>query len=989
MLLALTPLASGRADEPAQAFLNQLRAAGYFDMAIAYLDRLDGYPGVSTEMIGAVRLEKAQTYIDAGVAARQLEQRDERFKQAEQQLTEFLKSGSHPRQSQARMQLGRLQMVRAAQLQGGKSDNANQAEVRQSYLDAANTFDTIVESLRSRLKEMQGAKIDPVKDPDQAAQRDQFRGEFLEGIKNAGEARLLAARTFDNPAAEGKQILEQSQQAFAELADKYEGYVQGAIALAFLGEVQRELGMKDKALDSFIRMLEQPDVDALREAKIRATVGMIRIYMSEAPANYQAAIDASEALLASVRPDEKAAPIVQSLRLALAKAYLAKAADKQNQQPAALRRAESAGRQLLIEASKIPGAETAEATELLAGMGVEIPAKPAALPTAADPTSFQDALEKSRQLLGGIEELGRTAELLAQQSGQDEATKAQQTDIENQLQQSRENAILILRIGLGMVTPAADPISVNQARQLLAYLLYQNKSYRGASVVGRFLSQTAAGTEIGLQGGLLALNSLQLLLAEDSENQGLAAQLEDLGSYLMQTWPDDPKAAAAQGTMLKLALKEGRYEEANELIAKLPDGPEKLASLRLMGRIRWSDSIAQRNEGKPDEAPVSVRQAQQALQAGLAGVDGKLAGPEVMKSALALAKIYLQQDQVDQAAATLDDPTYGPKPLVEKLGAPDSSFASDLYSTELQIVVQLMTTAGSDPKGLLDRAAEVMEKLRKSVDGPDAQKRLTGIYVRMAREIRDQLDRADPARRNQLVDAFRLFLERIAANSTEPATLQWTAATLIELAESSINPAALKADGQSAQLLTTAIESLERLKQQAGQPSLAIDYQLGRAQRMLGNYKESIDTLAGLLKQKPMMLDAQIEAARAYQQWAAIVPPKFADKAYQAALNGARPDANQANIIWGWGKISQLTSRDPKHRATFFEARYHVALCRYLWGKAADSQSLIEKSATDIMRVHALYPELGGQQQRDKFDQLLKTIQKQLGQPQTGLPTPT
>ena len=93
------------------------------------------------------------------------------------------------------------------------------------------------------------------------------------------------------------------------------------------------------------------------------------------------------------------------------------------------------------------------------------------------------------------------------------------------------------------------------------------------------------------------------------------------------------------------------------------------------------------------------------------------------------------------------------------------------------------------------------------------------------------------------------------------------------------------------------------------------------------------------------------------------------------------------NVVWGWGKISQLTSsRSQAPRDAFFNARYHVALCRFLWGKAANDPSVINKSATDITRVHALYPGLGGPEQKAKFDQLLKSIQQELGDKPVGLP---
>lgn len=987
--LLVVPLSGSTvAGEPAEAFLSQLRAAGYFDLAVKYLDRLDTYPGVSVKLKSAVLLEKAQTFIDAGVVARQVDQRDQFFQQAEQQLDAFLKAGTHPRQSQARMQLGRLQMVRAAQLQSGDSDNQNIVQARESYLAAAKTFDAIAESLRAELKGIKGANIDVKNDPDKAAKRDQLRGQFLEGIKNAGEARLLAAQTFDSPSGEAKAILEGSLERFAELSDKYVIYVPGAVALAYRGEVQTELGLNEKAMDSFIRMMEQPDVDALREAKFRAAAGMIRIQLSNKPPKIQEAIDAGDALSKDIRPNENVLPIVQAFRIELAKAQLAKAADKEKQEPAAMRRAQSAGRQLLVDASKVPGAKASEANQLLKGMGVEVAVETETPVSVDDPSDFQDALSTARQLLRTNSELKRTLTLLEKQPGGEGVAGGQKAKIQKQMEQTQSDAIRILRIGLSMVNSETDPANVNQSRQILAYLLYQNQDYRSATVVGQFLSRTAAGTEAGLQGGLLALNSLQLLLAEDTDNIGLTSQLESLGKYLTGTWPNNPKAAAAQGTMLKLSLKSGNYVKANALIEKMPDGPEKYQSLRLLGRILWTDSYAFRKQNKEAESKQAIVAAEKALSAGLNGVKGNLAGPDVVKSALTLTKVYLELGDIASATEALEHPKYGALPLLEKQGVPDKTFEIDLYSTELRVVVQLITATDGDPNALLDRATKVMEKLQASFEGPDSQKRLSSIYLGMAKAIRDQLDRADPVQRKKLVDAFRVFLERVATTTTDPATLQWAATTLIELAESSMGPNMVQAAGQSAVLLNTAVKTLETLKERQTEPSLTIDFQMGRANRILGNYKKSIDTFDGILKQKPMMLDAQVEAAHAYEQWAAVVAPKFAGNAYKSALNGARPDAKKENVIWGWGKIGQLTMRNPDHKATFFDARYHVALCRFLWGKAAKDQRVIKKAVTDITRLQSLHPEMGGAQQYAKFDQLLKTVQKELKEQPVGLVAP-
>ena len=154
----------------------------------------------------------------------------------------------------------------------------------------------------------------------------------------------------------------------------------------------------------------------------------------------------------------------------------------------------------------------------------------------------------------------------------------------------------------------------------------------------------------------------------------------------------------------------------------------------------------------------------------------------------------------------------------------------------------------------------------------------------------------------------------------------------MELAQSGMQPGQVKAGGQTAELMTTALATFNRLPAEK-KSSPVVAYQISRAERMLGNYSVAIGSLEAMLKTKPMMIDAQVEAALAYEQWATTLPPKFAPKSYAKSIHGAKPDDGK-NVIWGWGKISQLTSRDEKHRGTFFHARYHLALCRYSWGKS-------------------------------------------------------
>ncbi len=987
--LGLSSLFSSQAfaqGEPAEDFLKRLRAAGYFDTALAYLDRLDQYPGVDPSLKDAVALEKAQTYIEAGVNARSATDRDQFFVDAESAIAEFLKNDSHPRVPEARLQLGKLQLVRANTLMMLNPDDAKKTAARESYISAAKTFDAIIENLRGKLKEMQGEKINADENPKLAEQRSQYRADFLEAKLNAGDARRLAATTYADPGKEGKTLLEEAIVHFKDLADNYDGYVTGAIAILHLGQTQKMLGQTEAALDSFLRMLEQPDADPLRESRFIATSGLTQIWLAKSPPEYAPAIERGQGLVDSLRPNERRTPAALQLKLDLAKAYLAKTKDTKDQKKPDLKRAETSGRQLLIEIEKFPGEHAEESAKLLAELGIDT-SSPAELPKAEDPENLEEAFASARELFQLGEELRQAFTLLAEQKSDDPDRKKQLEDLEKQLNDTRYLAIETLRRGVTMIGRGADHETLNQAKHFYAVLLYQVGHYRDAAVVGGSLARTAPGTDVGLKGGLVALSSLQKLLAEvpQDQNVNLVSQLTAVGDFLTKTWPDDPQAAAAQGILIRLALQKDEWDQAKTLVAKMPAGPERASFERLMGQLLWNQSILARQAKNDDLANQLLGDSQAELTKGLAGITAGLIEAEGLHAALVLAKVYLRQGDDAKALATLDHETYGPVKLIAKVDEKDEAFRGDIFATELTTIVQRMTSDGSDPDALLKRATGAMDKLRKSYSGEEGQKRLTSIYISMAQSLKEELKTAPDAKKEKLIDAFRIFLSQIAETSKDPATLQWIVQTLVQLGEAAMSPTDGKASGRAKELLETSVTTYQQLVAQNPDVSLAVQFQLARAHRLLGQYKDSLDVLEKILLEKPTMLDAQVEAATAYEKWAGDLPDKFAPRAYQTALNGGRPGPNKQNTIWGWGKISKLTNGKEQFSEIFYDARYHIALSRFLWGRRAKDNSIMKRAETDITQVEGIYPELGGKEQRAKFDSLLRQIQKEIGVTVTGL----
>jgi tetratricopeptide (TPR) repeat protein len=968
--------------EPAAAFIKQLRAAGYYDLALIYLERLDQYPGVDSAFMTSVPLEKAQTYIDSAIAARSADQRNELFQNAEEQLQSFLKSHpENPRASEARAQLGKLRMFRASQFMIGEVDEDKRQKARELYQAASDTFDAIIEDLKKKIAELQGAKIDAKKEPEKAALRDSYYGEFMMAKHNAGESRLMAAETYVDPAKDGKKQLEEALEIYTDLSQRYGKYVQGLSAYYTRGKVEKTLGKRDLAFESFMRMLELDDIDELRDARIGSATEIIDLLLTGEKVDYAEAIKIGEPLQRSLRPNEQRTQIAQDLRVALARAFLAQNKDEANVKPNERKRALSDARKLLIAAKKISGTHDEITSKMLADIGIDADSSEevATMPTADDPKSFADALTSARVIFQTVQDLTEQVQALTAQGGKDEEIKS----LEESLSSARQTGIVILRRGLSMIHSDTETVQINEGRQFLAFLLLQEKYFRDSFVVGNFLANFAPGTEVGLSGGIIALNSAQQIIsAEGTGNEYWVNRVKQLGDYLVEKWPNDPKAASAKGVSIIMALDQNDLAEAKRMIDAIPPGVEQAKYQRVLGQFYWNESLKFRRDKQDAEAAKMTEAAASELTKGLEQMQGGDVGEDIMQAAMILAKIRLRQDNPDEAVKVMDHPQYGPITLIKKLDSPQADLLFDLYRTELQAVVGQMTSATGDQEKLLARASESIDKMQANAKDEAGQKKLIDTFRVLAFDIQEQIKNAPLARQKQLIDAFNVFLSRISSIAKDDTTLLWVGQTMLGMAESAIPEGQVKADGQAAELLKTAIGTFETLKQKPN-PSDSIPFMLGKSLRLQGEYSAALKEFREILTAKPTMIDAQEEAALAYEQWAAVLPAAYKAEAYRSALSG-----DKQKIIWGWGKISTMTQQSPAFRERFFVARYHVALCRFQQGQAANDAKVTAQAARDITGLVSLYPDMGGPNQFRQFDSLLKKIQIAIGENPSGLPEP-
>ncbi len=155
---------------------------------------------------------------------------------------------------------------------------------------------------------------------------------------------------------------------------------------------------------------------------------------------------------------------------------------------------------------------------------------------------------------------------------------------------------------------------------------------------------------------------------------------------------------------------------------------------------------------------------------------------------------------------------------------------------------------------------------------------------------------------------------------------------------------------------------------------VALRIRLAGCLRRLGEHQEAIAMLAAVLKDRPDLVDAQVEAAYTYQAWGGEKPG-----CYLLAITGSR----KYREIWGWGELARRLTCDGTLHDTLCEARYNLAVCRFLLARQtsapAERAELLGRAEDDIRAAARVCPDKGGKSWYDKNEALLKIIRKARG----------
>ncbi len=991
-------------EEPYQKFLQKLRDQQLFSLALVYMEELEDKPSVSQEFKADLQLERGLLlYQAAALLPPTNAERPRKLDDAEATLQVFLGAQKqHPRRGEARMKLGELLLTRAEEAKsraGAANAGAAQednTEAIKFYDEAHQLFESTISELAEIVEKLKGARVDAA-DTAQVAYRQKVQQDLR-------QSQLLSAKAVEDRgrsrAEKNPQRAADLQQALTMFNDLYskEQRMVGIrnYSLFYRSAIQATLGKLDDAIDGFQRVADVEGVDILRPLQTNATTELIKLLAQQK--KFPLAVDRAEKWLSTLRPDERSSSETLSLKLELAKQKIAWSNDLKTKDP----NDRVAGRLIrdtrteLKSLLRIPGSHMEAARDLLGQLGVEdSEIVSTELPKVKD---FGEALAAAQERIDRAETdaIGlETYKLeLADPNLDDEKKKIaseQLNSTQQRIDLDQQQAIELLRTSLRLFQISDDREKLFDARFRLAFLLLKQQKPWDAMVIGEFLSRTSAGTDKGLRAAAITLGSFSDLLrvAGPEAKTELTNQLQPFAQFLLATWPESAEAAAAGAALVQLALINKDFDRAQQVLTTLPAGGNAATSKlrRDAGMAFYSKYLEEKkSSGEDSESARQLRgQAIDLLQTGVETITEETLDASAIEAMCVLARLLMAEQKLAEAAKILFEGTVSPlKTFENKANEIPARVGMDFFRTSIQLKIALLADGKLPADEASSQIRDQIKRLQALATDAESSTALASVFVVLARDLKEQLvGTQDEAKRKRIAETL-LIVTLEAAKSESFNTQFWAADTIVSIAEElEKSPAgktqALSAFGEAARILDAILLKDQSQPGWINPPALTTQIRLKRAQtsRGLGDFKEAIEQLATILAKNNGLLDLQIEAARTYEAWGAAVNSGF----YKVAIEGGRPDPkSKRNILWGWGKIQQLTANQADYSEQFFLARYHLAFSRMQYAKglkdAKSKSDEMQRAEHDITSTSALFPDLGGPIMKKRFETLLNTIKK-------------
>ncbi len=999
-LVLWTWCSAAMAAEPAAQFVDKLRERGLYDLAIDYLDRLEESSLADEAVREQIPYLRALTQMEQARQALHPEERARLMDEARAALEDYV--AAHPDSrlgAEAGLQLatllfeaGRQATSQARQLPNGPMYATERERLsrdgRESLVDARQQFQQVEAYYAAELERLKGV-ADADADSNSADERQEVLGRLAQVGVLASQALFEEALTYEPISRDYTRLLRQAAGELGELHDQYARWLVGCYALLHEGQCYQALGEYQRALDCYAEIMQQQSVlPAFRRLIATAFRYQAECYLAQD--KYDQAIESCRAWLEDARDDEARQAEWLAVQLRLAEA-LEKKGESLRDGSAETRRLLAEARDAYRSVAAVPGEFQAQARAAAAALGRSDRARDERI------HSFDQACELGKEAMASV-----SAAKMALPTAEKNNPEAVD-ELLAQMQQGKDDARRYLRMATTLVDDQTDRETLNDVRYYLCWLYWENGDYYRAAVLGDFLARRYSDHSAASAAAKIAMASYErlyndALAAGQTDTDFEARQMAEMAEYLTRRWPDTEAANAAFSVLASYAIRSGNVAEARQLLDRVPEDYRPRLQLQL-GIAMWGqylDSL-RRDNSADDAARKKLRdEAVTYLEQGFRSArNSREVGETTAMAALYLVQAMLEDGQYNEAIRLLNDAKVGPLTLVNqgRVAGTRPAYAVEAYKAALRAYV-----SATPPQ--LDHAIDTIDSLQQvAQSGGQPAGQLTQMYVGLSMVLKDEIstlrDAGRDADADRMSQAFAELLDRIAARDTgnNPAMRLWLAQSYYSMGKSLADRDAARSFYAKARDAFQALADAANADPSilpAGQSPLAVKMQLADCLRGLGQYKQALDSFSSVLKEQENQLAVQIAAAESYEQrGVAETDPQWLER---AIYGGYKLRSTGKNRVWGWLKIAQVAERasrsDPRYRDAFFEARLGAARCRFLAGtmhRGADRTKDLATAKESILSVHRLYPEMGGEAWRDKFDQLLKQIQAAAGQPPIGL----
>ncbi len=988
----LTAQEKVEADYPTQ-FLEKLRQRGWHDVALEYLERADEDPLATREFLADRDYHLAVTRSALARQALGEKERQSLLQQATKSFQKF--SREHPDSphyfaalSQVGNMLAEQALATLNQADRLPADAVSEQEslrtrARDIIDEAAAAVGQLLASIDGTLADLpRGAALQANKRA--SALKHDLLGKQAEGRFLSANLNFEKSRTYRKDSSEYKEALQTAAASFAQLRKNYENKLVGFYAVLYEGRCYQNAGDFEKALDTYGELVSQP-IGQLDFRKLIARAFRYRAECFLADDQVDKAIEECSEWLDQSSREELEQPEWLAVAFRLATAYSTKAGSNEASGDASRLRTEA--RKLYREVSRKPGEFQDDARAALALSGNE-DAKP------LEVKGFAEALAAGKSAL----EQMNSAQLAVRLAANNNPEGVE--DLQHQVDSQRAAALNYFQQAIQLSddkTPAEDAVA---ARYYLCWLYWEDGRTEEAAELGEQIAEKHPDSQYAPTAAKVTLAAYERLYLQAKNSgapaaDGWAEKLRNIAELIVDRWNDSDAATTATNLLISLALRDGQFDEADRLLAKLPEKSRGAAGLSLGGSL-WSQYLQQsadNNIPPGDEVLELKSRAAKLLAAGYESLaDARDVTPAQAAGVLYYVQVLLAEGQADKAVEVLENKRIGPLAVMDRGGSQESqkAFALETCKAALRAFVSVDPPRNED-------AIAMMERLEATTSNSGAsQDQLTGIYVNLGLQLQEQIKeltaRGDKAKAQAVATAFASLLERVAqrGDSQSWAVRNWLAQTSLQLGTGLSGTEADRYLEQAENAYRDILATVEKDPKFA--PSelalLAVRKKLGEVLQARGNFEGAVDQFVAILTEKPNMLELQQATAAALQAWGIA---KQDVKTIEQAIRGTKPQADLKNLVWGWLQLAtvadyakrkaQSADGSPQNAETvakyeeiYFEARYQAARARLEAAKLATGDSQAKQFGTvrqSIATLKQLYPNLDARWQA-RFDALAK-----------------